>query len=162
MIRNPFINLTLVLGLLCMGCDQGVTAEDSNSGNGKEAKPAVREAVSPKVSERNLEQLQGETVKPWQPGDPVRVVEDLRSSEQSGEVQEAMPDNPKDPVVRDAVNPKSSDKDLSKEPALEPRSGDEPVRVVPDLRRDCDAETGDQAEDCHKDDDGDGEGADPD
>lgn len=99
------------------------------------SKPVVREAVGPEVRQQDLSQLSPEhTVKPWQPGNPVRVVEDLKSSNETTTVEI------RKPAVREPVKPETEERQLDELPAVEPRQPGDPVREVDDLKLDEDVE----------------------
>ncbi|MEA3292209.1 MAG: hypothetical protein U9Q71_07920 [Pseudomonadota bacterium] len=74
-------------------------------------------------------------VKHWKPGDPVRVVEDLKEDAKLDNNGEPYPEKRiSKPIVKEPTAPAVMDKDLTKLPKTEPyRPGDE-VRVVPDLK----------------------------
>ncbi len=101
-----------------------------------EPKPAMPEPAAPQVQERNVKSLSEEKpVQEWKPGDPVRVMGDLREDEKPGTGKdEPRSQPPLRPIVREAVVPQvmeGSLKDLTK---VRPYKEGDPVRVVPDLR----------------------------
>lgn len=75
-------------------------------------------------------------MKPWKPGDPVRVMEDLKEDPPKengrGEAQAQGPQQ--GPVVREPVAPKVMDKKLQDLPQARPYQPGEPVRVMEDLK----------------------------
>lgn len=56
--------------------------------------PVVREPVAPKVLDMDLQELlRARTVQPWKPGDPIRVIDDLKeTNEPSPDEGELGPD----------------------------------------------------------------------
>jgi len=86
-------------------------------------KPMVVEAVAPQVYEHPLSQLS--PLRPYKPGDPVKLIEDLRGSEEGGE--EKGGSNP-------PVSPQSLNVDLSKMPKAETYRPGDPVHLMSDLR----------------------------
>lgn len=109
--------------------------------------PVVREPVAPKVNQNNLHVLSKEkTVKPWNPGDPVRVVDDLKESHEVD-----MSAEKKEPKVRPPVAPKTMNKKLKDLPKVEPMKPGDPVRVVDDLKEDEPLGGDDRSPDSGKD-----------
>lgn len=109
----------------------------ANQDEPESLKPVVREAVPPKVWVQDLRQAAPEqATHQWQPGDPVRVVDDLKSSNEA-----AMSQDKDQPVVRQPVSPESMDRKLDELPIAEPYSTGDPVRVVEDLKEDPQDET---------------------
>jgi hypothetical protein len=96
--------------------------------------PTVRPPVAPQVQEGAMEAT-GAKVKTWQPGDPVRVVPDLRQ-DGGPAVPEQQRAAGQAPVVHVPVAPQVLDEDLRALQKAEPHREGEPVRVVPDLRQD--------------------------
>ena len=95
-------------------------------------KPVVRKAVVPKVGEQDLTQAAPEQlVEQWQPGDPVRVVDDLKSSDEA-EMSQAKDQ----PVVRPPVKAETMNSKLDELPTAELNFADDEVRVVEDLKED--------------------------
>lgn len=80
--------------------------------------PVVREPVKPKSSDVPMQGLP--QAPKWKPGDPVRVMPDLKSSTK--------------PKVGEPVKPKVKEGSLKDEPVIQPAPPDAPVRVMPDLR----------------------------
>jgi hypothetical protein len=76
-------------------------------------------------------------MKPWQPGEPVRVMDDLREDQQpasEGGGPEAATKPSMKPIVRGPVKPRVQDKDLSELPKMKPYKKGDPVRVMEDLK----------------------------
>ena len=97
------------------------------------SKPAIREAVEPAVRQQDLSQISLEqTVKVWQPGDQVRVVEDLKSNHGT----EATAVDINKPVVREPVKAETEERELEELPVVEPHEPGGPVREVEDLKLD--------------------------
>jgi hypothetical protein len=82
-------------------------------------KPIVHEAVTPQVYEKPVQSLIAARV--YKPGDPVKVVEDLK---ESGE----------NTIEKGGVVPKAVNVDLSKMPKAQMYRPGDPVQVMPDLR----------------------------
>jgi hypothetical protein len=80
--------------------------------------PAVREPVEPKVSGGSVRDLP--PAERYRPGGPVRVMPDLRLSDQ--------------PDVRPPVSPGVQERDLREAPPLPPLDTSKPPRVMPDLK----------------------------
>lgn len=94
--------------------------------------PAVRKPVSPQVAETDLSQLSDEhAVKPWQPGDPVRVVEDLRESAEENVANKRSGTKEHQPVAPDVTEGVTGDA----QKVEEWKPGD-PIRVIEDLKED--------------------------
>ncbi len=95
-------------------------------------------AAPPQVQERDIKSLTEQTpVTPWKPGDPVRVVPDLREDGQAtgGESEEqAQTRQPLTPIVRKPIAPQTMDQNIDDLPKVQPLQEGDPVRVVPDLR----------------------------
>jgi len=89
------------------------------------------------MQERDVKSLTEQSpVTPWKPGDPVRVVPDLREDGKKtveGEEQ-AQTGQPLKPIVRNPVAPGIMDQNINDLPKVQPPQEGEPVRVVPDLR----------------------------
>jgi hypothetical protein len=93
--------------------------------------------VSPQVQEQGLGELTQESpAMRWRPGDPVRVVPDLRQSGEPGSepVIEMLPPEPLKPIVRAPVAPRTLEGDVEDLPTVEPYQEGGPVWIVPDLR----------------------------
>jgi hypothetical protein len=109
--------------------------------------PVVREPVAPRVNQNNLRVLSKEqTVKPWNPGDPVRVVEDLKESHEVDMSAEKMK-----PKVRPPVAPETMKKELKDLPKVEPMKPGDSVRIVEDLKEDKPLGDDDRSPDSGKD-----------
>ena len=93
------------------------------------------EPAAPQVQERDIPSLSEEApVKKWKPGDPVRVVPDLRESGDA-EVGEAGPaEKPLQPTVREPVAPQVMERRVDELSEAKPYREGDPVRVVPDLK----------------------------
>lgn len=124
--------LLILLGLL------PVSAQESE----ETTKPVVREAVQPETSEIDLSQQSAElAVAEWQPGQPVRVIDDLKTDTSMGQ------EDTNKPVVREAVQPREMSEALDTLPVEEAASADDPVRVVDDLKQsDEDVDADDEAD----------------
>lgn len=112
------------------------STENEEAGTGdsktKPLVPSVRGAVTPKVSRSTVDlQSNVKKVKPWKEGDPVRVVQDLRTS---GEESPSTGSNR--PSVRDPQAPKVVDRNLANDPPVSPPDPETPVRVIDDLKID--------------------------
>ncbi len=101
-----------------------------------EPKPAMPEPAAPQVQERNVKSLSEEKpVQEWKPGDPVRVMGDLREDEKAGTGKgESKSQPPLRPIVHEAVVPQAMDGSLKDLTKVRPYKEGDPVRVVPDLR----------------------------
>lgn len=100
---------------------------------------ASGEPTTPAVQERDIKSLSEEApVKKWKPGDPVRVVPDLREDDGpdtgDGSAQE-QPRQPLEPNVREPVAPKVMERSVDELSTVEPYKEGDPVRVVPDLKQ---------------------------
>jgi hypothetical protein len=103
------------------------------------------EPVKPSVSDRDVKSLSEEhSVKKWKPGDPVKVVPDLRE-ETSGEIHSSeepddsaarTDDDQLKPKVGEPVEPSVSTRSAKELGKIEPYKEGDPVRVVPDLKED--------------------------
>lgn len=95
----------------------------------------VAEQAEPVVQEQDVRSLEEQApVKQWKPGDPVRVVPDMRTDETPAEPETEATQRTPAPVVHERVTPKVAEgsvRDLNKIDSYE--EGD-PVRVVPDLK----------------------------
>lgn len=102
----------------------------------EEPKPAMQEPAAPQVQERNVKSLSEEKpVQEWKPGDPVRVMGDLREDEKPGTGKdESQSQPPPRPIVREAVVPQVMEGNLKALTKVRPYKEGDPVRVVPDLR----------------------------
>ncbi len=104
-------------------CVAALTASGGSISTGDDGVPAVRgpvvrDPVPPKSSEGSP---QGSIAAPkWQPGDPVRVMPDLKSSSK--------------PNVSNPVTPRVREGGAHDGTPLKPAPPDAPVRVRPDLR----------------------------
>ncbi len=102
----------------------------------------AQQPIVPRAQDKDLRSLADDNaVREWKPGDPVRVMEDLRedkgADQQAGESRdEALPDDqrPVGPFVRGPVAPQVLKEDLSDLSKVKPYRPGEPVRVMPDLR----------------------------
>lgn len=94
------------------------------------------EPAAPQVQEQDVRSLSEEApVKKWKPGDPVRVVPDLRENGEAAETGEAGTEGkPLQPVVRGPVAPQVMERPLDELSKVKPYREGDPVRVVPDLR----------------------------
>jgi hypothetical protein len=99
--------------------------------------------IAPQVQVQSVHEIAEEKLMvPWKPGDPVRVVPDLRESEESPakteEGQKAQiemqPSRPLKPIVRQPVTPQVMDENVEGLPAPNRYEEDDPVRIVPDLK----------------------------
>ena len=105
----------------------GALAEDA-----ERPKTAPSEPVAPRVQERDVKSLSEEqTVKQWKPGDPVKVMPDLREEASNDEAPQRS--QPK-AIVYKPVAPKVSDVGVNELPKVKPYKAGDPIRVVPDLR----------------------------
>lgn len=104
------------------------------------------QGVTPQVQEKDIQSLSEEKpVKKWKPGDPVRVVPDLREDGEptAGEDgTEDRPEQPAKPTVREPVAPDVMDRSIDELPTEPSYQEGDPVRVVPDLREDGSEENG--------------------
>ncbi len=97
------------------------------------------EPGSPQIQDVDVRSLsEDKPMQPWKPGDPVRVMGDLKEDGQEG--SDGNEKKPKDgiskPIVRQPVAPKVMDKDVDELDKVKPYKPGDPVRVVPDLRED--------------------------
>lgn len=108
-----------------------VAAQDMGAG-----KPVVHEPIMPKVQETDLNVLiKGKTVKPWKPGDPVRVMEDLKEDTQECDLnRNSQAQGPRKPAVREPITPRVTEKKLEDLPDMEPYKPSDSVRIMKDLR----------------------------
>jgi hypothetical protein len=109
--------------------------------------------IAPEVQAQGVDEMTRKSpMVPWKPGDPVRVVPDLRESgeelpteaedakepeepRQSQEAQiEMRPPQPLKPVVRAPVAPQVMEGNVGGLPAAEPYEEGDPVRIVPDMK----------------------------
>jgi hypothetical protein len=89
----------------------------------------------PQVQERGVDSLSEEApVTKWKPGDPVRVVPDLREDGENPVSEGQPPPQPLKPVVRTPVVPQVTERSVNELSKAEPYREGNPVRVVPDLR----------------------------
>lgn len=104
------------------------------------ASAAADGPIAPQVQEQGVDALSEDfPVLRWKPGDPVRVVPDLRedSDATTGEAGvELLPPQPLKPVVRPPVSPQVLDQSAEDLPAAEPSEEGGPVWIVPDLQED--------------------------
>ena len=93
------------------------------------------EPAAPQVQERDVKSLsEGAPVKKWKPGDPVRVVPDLREDGDAEMGEAGAEEEPLQPIVREPVAPQVMERRVDElSEVKEYREGD-PVRVVPDLK----------------------------
>jgi hypothetical protein len=105
------------------------------------AAAAQGDPITPQVQEQGVDALSEDfPVLRWKPGDPVRVVPDLRedSDATTGEAGVVLlPPQPLKPVVRPPVTPQVLDESVEDLPAIEPREEGGPVWIVPDLKEDA-------------------------
>ena len=75
-------------------------------------------------------------LEPWKPGDPVRVVPDLRqdNAAATGAVIEMLPPELLTPGVAPAVTPDVTGQSVKNLRKIKPYEVGDPVRIVPDLR----------------------------
>jgi hypothetical protein len=73
-------------------------------------------------------------VKDWKPGDPVRVVPDLREDAQSDQGGEDYETEASAPMVHDRVAPQVREGSVEDLTTAEEYQEGDPVRVAPDLR----------------------------
>ena len=100
--------------------------------------PPTPVPVGPQVQERDVQSLsEDKPVKEWKPGDPVRVMPDLREDENAesatGEDKGQSQTSSK-PIVHEAVAPKVMKGSLQGLTKVKPYKKGDRVRVVPDLR----------------------------
>jgi DNA replication initiation complex subunit (GINS family) len=98
---------------------------------------AQSEPAAPQVQEQDVKSLSEESpVQKWKPGDPVRIVPDLR--EDGGGTDASKSDTaplpPLKPIVRKPVAPNVMDENLNDLSKPKPHEEGDPVRVVPDLK----------------------------
>ena len=100
--------------------------------------PAIR-PLSPaaQVQEQDIRSLSEDApVKKWEPGDPIRIVPDLREdgSPEVGQAGLEEQNHPLKPIVRKPVTPQVMEKDLDELTKVEPYEEGDSIRVVPDLK----------------------------
>ena len=119
--------LTLAFGPIAVQADEA-----------SEVKPGVSEPSAPAVQQQDVKSLsEKKPVKQWKPGEPVRVMGDLRESGTTGfdKNQSSSADRPPlKPIVREAVSPQVMEGRVDELPKAKPYKEGEPVRVVPDLK----------------------------
>lgn len=93
--------------------------------------------VSPGVQEADVGSMSEERpVQEWKPGDPVRVVPDLRTSPET-DLAEGEPETPVAPAgscVRKPVEPLVMEQNLRDLPEVDVHQEGDPVRIVPDMK----------------------------
>ena len=96
-----------------------------------EPSPVVRSPVTPNVREADLKAVpEDQKARKWEPGQPVRVVQDLKTS------NEVVGTGNKGPAVRKPVAPQTVERNLRDLPKATPPEPGTPVRVVDDLKED--------------------------
>lgn len=94
--------------------------------------------VAPQVQEQGINDLAKENpVTQWKPGDPVRIVPDLRESGDASQppaIVEMQPPQPLKPIVHPPVAPEVTEQRTDRLPTVKPYQEGQPVRIVPDLR----------------------------
>jgi hypothetical protein len=122
--------LTALLAAFCL-----------STGRAAETKTEPVPPAAPQVQEQDVRSLSEEApVKKWQPGDPVRVVPDLREDggAQLGEADAE--GKPLQPIVRAPVAPQVMERRVDELSKVKPYREGDPVRVVPDLKESDSAE----------------------
>jgi hypothetical protein len=119
-----------------------------STGRAAETKTEPVPPAAPQVQEQDVRSLSEEApVKKWQPGDPVRVVPDLREDgpdlREDGGAQLGEADaegKPLQPIVRAPVAPQVMERRVDELSKVKPYREGDPVRVVPDLKESDSAE----------------------
>jgi len=92
----------------------------------------------PAVQQRDIKSLAEEKpVTPWKPGDPVRVMGDLRESgtpEPGKDATQSQDQSSSKPIVGKPVAPQVMEGSVNQLPTTKPYKEGDPVRVVPDLK----------------------------
>jgi hypothetical protein len=88
------------------------------------------------MQQQDIKSLSQETPVPkWKPGDPVRIVPDLREDGGDTDASKSGTDTPPlKPIVRKPVAPNVMDQDVNDLSKPKPYDEGGPVRVVPDLK----------------------------
>jgi len=73
-------------------------------------------------------------VKKWKPGDPVRVVPDLKENGEAETGEAGAGEEPLQPIVREPVAPQIMERSIDELAKVKPYREGDPVRVVPDLK----------------------------
>jgi hypothetical protein len=119
--------LPFVLVVAALSAPSGASA-----GQGAEIKAAP---AAPQVQEQDVRSLSEEApVKKWKPGDPVRVVPDLREDGEAEMGEAGTEGKPLQPVVRGPVAPQVMERRVNELSKVKPYRKGDPVRVVPDLK----------------------------
>ena len=113
--------LSTVAMLICV---PAIGTAEENTTN---LKPRVHEAADPVIQEKDLRGEKVKLVEPWRPGDPVRVVDDLRLSDMESDTK---------PTARNPVKPEVRKGKLDEIPTVPPMKPGDPVRVREDLKED--------------------------
>jgi hypothetical protein len=128
------VNPLMVPGgaLVCVMALQ-LTAAAGMASAAEDVRPGVSPPIIPEVQDEAVSG--GGEVKTWKPGDPVRIVPDLREDQKPATSTAGQP-GVSAPIVRRPVAPRVLDGNLrGLQKAGVYREGG-PVRVVPDLRED--------------------------
>lgn len=104
-----------------------------------EGKKVIEQQPStPQVQESDVKTLpKDQGVKRWKPGDPVRVMEDLREDPKEGDEEKKVQtegQTQNKPIVHKPIAPRVLDKDVKDLSKVKPYKPGDPVRVIPDLK----------------------------
>ena len=124
---------TIQCGALVLAVAMQLTAAASVVTATEKAPPGVSSPILPQTRDGAVSG--GGEVKTWKPGDPVRIVPDLREDQDPSAGAADQP-SISAPIVRAPMTPQVLEGDLRALQKAEPYREGEPVRVVPDLRED--------------------------